>query len=257
MILTSMGHILCAGCFNQSNSNRGLYLSQDKGTTWIQVIDNWDSFAGLAELQKGVYLAGSFHFASSSSKISSVKRVNNRVYVTLDKVMDSVKRFEIGSMSDPTMNIDSSVEVTYHNATTFSYPSVGPDVSERSENTGVILPESPCTIYRSQDAGASWNKVATVVAYSKLTYVREIRYLGNGLVYAFVAGNENSWADRALQVYRSQDYGVTWEHITQEIYVGKYGRLNSVYQTALTDTNTLVAATQPDSDIIIHVGPFH
>jgi len=187
MIYTSHGHLLCGGTFADSGHTPGLYLSQDKGHTWMKMIDNIKAFAGMAELPRGIYLAGTMNIRSGSDG------------------------------GDP----------------------------------------CPCSIYRSTDAGASWKKVATVSANSGMTYVREIRYLGKGLVYAFVAGNENSWNDRALQVYRSADYGASWKRVEGDIYVGKYGRLNSVYQTALTASNILVAATQPDSDIIIHEGAFN
>jgi len=260
MILTSYGHILCGGCFGDTDNDRGLYLSQDKGYTWSRMIPNWYSFAGMAELPKGVYLAGSVSVLSGNTKISSVRRQNNRVYVTMKSGMTGVKDgscLGIASMSDSSMNVHPCVQISYQDSTHFSYPNSGPDVSEHSESKAVILPENTCTIYRSNDCGASWRKVANVTAYSLLTYVRDIRYLGNGLVYAFVAANENEWDDRALEVYRSADYGVTWDRVKDDIYVGQYGRLNSVYQTALTDTNVLVAATQPDSDIIIHEGPFN
>jgi len=260
MILTSYGHILCGGVFGDSTNDRGLYLSQDKGYTWNKMISDWNAFAGMAEIPGGIYLAGSVEILNVPTKIASVKRSNNRVFVTMKEKMVNVKTgscLGIASMSDDSMNVHPCVEVMYQDATHFSYPNSGPDVSEHSESNAVILPENPCTIYRSSDCGASWVKTATVTAYSLLTYVRDIRYLGDGLVYAFVAANENEWDDRALEVYRSADYGKTWDRVKDDIYVGKYGRLNSVYQTALTDTNVLVAATQPDSDIIIHEGPFN
>ena len=246
--------------FGDTDKDRALYLSQDKGYTWIPVVPNWYSFAGMADLPNGVYLAGSVNIVSMETKISSVKRVNNRVYVTMKKPLSGVKTGScvgFASMSDSSMNVHPCTEVTVQDSTHLSYANSGPDVSEHSESKAVILPENPCTIYRSSDCGATWTQVATVTAYSLLTYVRDIRYLGNGLVYAFVAGSENEWDDRALEVYRSADMGKTWARVEDDIYVGKYGRLNSVYQTALTDTNILVAATQPDSDIIIHEGPFN
>jgi len=261
MILTSYGHILCGGCFGDTVNDIGLYMSQDGGRNWKAMIPNWYSFAGLAELPDNVLLAGSVSVLSMDTKVSSVNRTNNRVYVTMaNKLSDSIQTGScvgFASMYDPTMNVHPCVQVTVTDDYHLNYPNSGADVSEHSESNAVILPENPCTIYRSTDRGNSWNKVATVNGYSLLTYVREIRYLGNGLVYAFVAGNENEWRDRSLAVYRSTDSGASWSYVQEEIYVGKYGRLNSVYQTALTDTNVLVAATQPDSDIIIHEGPFN
>jgi len=261
MMLTSLGHILCGGCFADSGYSRGLYLSQDKGYTWKLMIPDVYAFAGMEELPNGVYLSGTVNFVSNfPNNIATVKRENNRVYVTMSKDLVGVSDGDclgIASMSDSSMNVHPCAKISLTGSKTFSYANSGPDVSEHSESKAHILPEVPCTIYRSTDAGATWNKVASVNGYSLMTYVREIRYLGNGLVYAFVAANENSWDDRALEVYRSTDSGATWEHVDQDIYVGKYGRLNSVYQTALTDTNVLVAATQPDSDIIIHEGPFN
>jgi len=261
MVLTSLGHILCGGVFADSGHNPGLYLSQDKGYTWSKMVDNIMAFAGMAELPKGIYLAGTMNYLSNvPNAIAKAKRENNRVYVTMKENLVGVKDGScvgIASMSDSSMNVHPCVKITLINSKSFSYPNSGPNVNEHSESKAVILPYDPCEMYRSKDAGASWKKVATLPGYSLMTYIREIRYLGNGLVYAFVAANENSWDDRALAVYRSTDYGETWKTVEEEIYVGKYGRLNSVYQTALTDTNILVAATQPDSDIIIHEGPFN
>jgi len=260
MITTSYGHILCGGVFADDGYTPGLYLSQDKGHTWSKMVNNIKAFAGMAELPRGIYLAGTMNYVSNvPTAIAKAKRHNNRVYVTMKNDLVGVKDgscIGIASMADSSMNVHPCAKVTVTGSKTFHYENSGPDVSERSESKAVILPADPCEIYRSKDAGASWSKVATLAVYSSMTYVREIRYLGNGLVYAFLAANENEWDDRALEVYRSADYGATWEHVKEDIYVGKYGRLNSVYQTALTDTNILVAATQPDSDIIIHEGPF-
>jgi len=259
MFQTSYGHILCGGVFADDGYTPGLYLSQDQGYTWHQMIDNIMAFAGMEELEKGVYLAGTMNYVNSENKITKVKRENNRVYVTMDENMDGIQDgscVRISEMSDPSMNVEPCATISVISGNSFSYENVGPDVAEHSEEWAVAYSDCPCDIYRSDDAGASWTKVAHLSVYSKMTYVREIRYLGNGLVYAFLAGNENSWDDRALQVYRSGDGGLTWEHVDDDIYVGQYGRLNAVYQTALTDTQILVAATQPDSDIIIHEGPF-
>jgi len=261
MIYTSSGHILCGGVFADDGHTPGLYLSQDKGHTWMKMVDNIKAFAGMAELPKGIYLAGTMNYLQNvPTAIAKAKRQNNRVYVTMKQNLVGVKDgscIGIASMADSSMNVHPCAKIKLINSKSFSYENSGPDVSERSESKAVILPDDPCAIYRSKDAGATWTKVATLSVYSLMTYVREIRYLGNGLVYAFLAANENEWDDRALEVYRSSDYGATWSHVKEDIYVGKYGRLNSVYQTALTDKNILVAATQPDSDIIIHEGPFN
>ena len=226
----------------------------------MKMIDNIKAFAGMEELPGGVYLAGTMNSRSVPTKIASVKRQNNRVYVTMKENLVGVKDGScvgIASMSDSSMNVHPCAQIKLINSKSFSYANSGSDVKERSESSGVILPEDPCEIYRSTDVGASWKKVATVPAYSVMTYVREIRHLGNGLVYAFVAASENNWDNRALEVFRSADRGATWKRVAGDIYVGKYGRLNAVYQTALTGSNILVAATQPDSDIIIHEGPFN
>jgi len=261
MFYTSFGHILCGGVFADDGYTPGLYLSQDQGYTWLKMIDNINAFAGMEEVPRGIYLAGTVNYVSNfPTAISKVKRDNNRVYVTMKKDLSGVKDgscIGIASMSDSSMNVHPCTKITVTGSKTFYYDNSGPNVKEHSESDAVILPLVPCDIYPSTDAGASWNKVATLPVYSTMTYVREIRHLGNGLVYAFLAANENEWDDRALEVYRSTDSGATWSHVDDEIYVGKYGRLNSVYQTALTDTNVLVAATQPDSDIIIHEGPFN
>jgi len=259
MILTSYGQLMCGGVFGDHDSDRALYISNDKGYNWIPVIKNWYAFAGMAELPGGVLLAGSVSVLSMKTKITSVKRTSNTVYVTLKDKLTGIKTGScvgIASMSDSSMNVHPCVQVTVQDNYHFSYPNSGPDVAGHSENSAVFLPENPCTIYRSTDRGTTWSLVANATGYSLLTYVREIRYLGNGLVYAFVAGNENEWDDRSLEVYRSADSGASWERVKDDIYVGQYGRLNSVYQTALTDKQILVAATQPDSDIIIHEGPF-
>jgi len=260
MILTSYGHILCAGVFADSGYNPGLYLSQNKGRSWVKVIDDIMAFAGMEELPKGIYLAGTMNYKSNiPNKIVKSKRSNNRVTVTLKESLSGISDgtcVGIASMSDSSMNVHQCAKISVINSKSFSYANSGADVAEHSESNAVFLPPDPCAIYRSTDAGASWEKVATLPVYSMMTYVREIRYLGNGLVYAFLAANENEWDDRALAVYRSTDSGKTWNLVQDEIYVGKYGRLNSVYQTALTDSNILVAATQPDSDIIIHEGSF-
>jgi len=260
MMKTSYGYILCGGCFGDRSSDIGLYISQDMGSSWKAAIPNWYSFAGMEELPDGVLLAGSVSVLSMKTKISSVRRSNNQVYVTLKDSLSGIQTGScvgIASMSDSSMNVHPCVQITVQDSLHFSYPNSGPDVSEHSESSAVFLPENPCTLYRSKDRGNTWTKVATVTGWSLLTYVREIRYLGNGLVYAFVAANENQWDNRALEVYRSADGGVSWDRVQDDIYVGQYGRLNAVYQTALTDKNTLVAATQPDSDIIIHEGPFY
>ena len=257
---TSYGHVLCGGTFPDSGHTPGLYLSQDKGRTWMKMIDNIKAFAGMEELPKGIYLAGTMNYRQVPTSIAKVKRQNNRVYVTMKENLEGVKDgscLGIASMSDSSMNVHPCATIKLINSKSFSYANSGSDVKERSESSGVILPSDPCEIYRSTDVGASWKKVATLPAYSIMTYVREIRYLGNGLVYAFVAASENNWDNRALEVYRSADYGATWKHVDGDIYVSKYGRLNAVYQTALTASNILVAATQPDSDIIIHEGPFN
>jgi len=260
MIRTSYGYVVCGGTFGDTVDDRALYISTNGGSAWTPVVKNWNAFAGLAELPGGVLLAGSVEVLSMNTKISSVKRSGNRVYVTMKNKLSGIKTGScvgFASMSDSSMNVHPCVQVTVTDSTHLHYANSGPDVSEHSESNAVILPENPCTIYRSTDRGSSWSKVGTLNGYSLITYVREIRYLGNGLVYAFVAASENEWDDRGLQVYRSTNSGASWSRVQEEIYVGKYGRLNSVYQTALTDKQILVAATQPDSDIIIHEGPFH
>jgi len=261
MLLTSLGHLLCGGVFADNGYTPGLYLSQDKGHTWSKMVNNVMAFAGMAELPRGIYLAGTMNYRSGSAhSIATSKRSSNRVYVTMKQNLAGISDgtcVGIASMTDSSMNVHPCVKIHVTGTKSFWYENSGPDVGERSESRAVLLPPDPCVMLRSKDAGASWSTVATLPVYSMMTYVREIRYLGKGLVYAFVAANENSWDDRALEVYRSTDYGATWEHIKEDIYVGKYGRLNAIYQTALTDTNVLVAATQPDSDIIIYEGPFH
>jgi len=260
MIRTSLGHILCGGVFVDSGTTPGLYLSKDNGVTWYKMIDNVYAFAGMEELPNGIYLSGTVNFVSDvPTNIASSSRSNNRVTITMKQDLVGIQDGDcvgIASMSDPSMNVHPCAVIKLLDSKTFTYENEGPDVGQQTEPHGVILPYVPVDMYRSSDAGATWKKVATLPAYSLMNYVREIRYLGNGLVYAFVAANENGWDDRSLQVYRSDDFGITWTVVDDDIYVGQYGRLNAVYQTALTDTNTLVAATQPDSDIIIHEGPF-
>ncbi|GIQ88175.1 hypothetical protein KIPB_010365, partial [Kipferlia bialata] len=146
------------------------------------------------------------------------------------------------------------VPVTVHSSTVFTYPNAGPDSPTTHDTKGKMFTAAHPKMFRSADYGDTWTQVLECNVFSYLTYIREITHIGDGVVLAYAAGNENEINDRALRYYKSTDYGVTWTVLPNQ-FSSEYGPLNSVYEVVIVDDRehdyySILAGTQPDSAIL-------
>eukprot|EP01105_Mastigella_eilhardi_P012259 TRINITY_DN2814_c0_g1_i1.p1 TRINITY_DN2814_c0_g1~~TRINITY_DN2814_c0_g1_i1.p1 ORF type:complete len:455 (+),score=86.42 TRINITY_DN2814_c0_g1_i1:454-1818(+) len=255
MILTKDGKtILYGGAFADKGAagNTGLFISRDLGLTWESHLLSEQIFSGLEDCGNGTYLVGTYQSGKTAIPTISHSRSRNVAIVItrLKHGLTTGTHIGLYTMGDGSFDIRPDAEVSVVNETTFTYANPGPDVPETPDTTGRVNYAADQKIFRSTDYGKTWAQVATTTVYSALTYIRSIIHIGDGLVYAYACANENSWADRALRYYKSTNYGLTWSLMGNQ-YTGPYGPLNAIYEATVVEGKSIVAATQPDSAILI------
>ncbi|GIQ81574.1 hypothetical protein KIPB_002553, partial [Kipferlia bialata] len=231
MILDGDDSILFAGAFYDEGETAGFFRSTDGGSTWAKSLDGENAFAGMEDLGDGVYLAGTYAGSLSIDNevyTSTRERTNNiaTVHTQTSHLLESGDMVGVYGMGDETFDARPEAAVTVLTSTSFSYSSVGPDVDTTADTTGRVLPGNTVKIFRTTDYAQTWVQVASPVVYSSLAYVREITHIGEGVVLAYIAGNENSWDDRGIRYYESLDYGVTWTPLPNQ-FTSDYGPLNT------------------------------
>lgn len=230
----------------------GVWKSADHGLTWNKKSTSPASVFTSCNVGNGVYLAGTAGSGGKAIRVSTRSRLGNiaTIRTAQPHLLAIGQKIGIYGMEDPGFDARPYTSIiSIPDDRTFIYQSTGSDTEETNDSTGTVKTAGNQAIYRSTDYGETWKKVATVTAYSDMTYVRTIIHLGNGIVTAFVAANEYSQTDRGMQTYMSRDYGQTWEWVANP-YTSPHGELNAIYDAVQAAPGIFIMGAQPDSNIL-------
>ncbi len=213
----------------------GIWYSIDGGQKWEKGIKSPDNVFSIHDAGEDILLAGT---VGTKGRRIPVKEVSRK---TGDRV-------GIYGFADISMDIRPFIKVKRKDDYRFTFPQPGSDMAVTATKAEVVT-ATPQEVHMSADGGKTWDCVAMLTAWSGRTYIRTFVSPADRIVYAFVAADEYSPADRGLTTWRSEDRGKTWL-CTENPYSGRHGPLNAVYDAVLAADGTFILGTQPDSVIL-------
>lgn len=104
-------------------------------------------------------------------------------------------------------------------------------------------------IYKSINSGISWNQVGSVAVNSTTAYIRSIISPVPNVVIAYAGCSESSPGDRQCIMLVSTNAGASWASVGNP-YTNANGGMNAVYDSDIVEDGVVIAACQPDANLI-------
>jgi photosystem II stability/assembly factor-like uncharacterized protein len=105
-------------------------------------------------------------------------------------------------------------------------------------------------IYKSTDYGLSWSLHKSAAVHSTYAFIRSILKVSDKIAVAFTSCSEFSpWSSRDARTFITYDGGAHWVDAGNP-YTNTYGGMNAIYEAIMLENGMILAAGQPDSNIL-------